>query len=198
MSTNKSHTEIEILITNVIRCKASAQKQMYDLLVLRMYNTVYRILKNKEDTQDCLQVAFSLVFRKIEQFDNRKGSFFSWCTRIFINESLRMLRRKKLKFEEINDSLIVPINYVSPLDDLQAEKVFELINTLPSQMRVIFNLYEIEGYSHKEIAELLNIADSSSRTYLMRAKIKLRKKIESSRLLENHMDSAFSKKRSER
>ena len=190
MSTNKSHTEIEMLITNVIRCNASAQKQMYDLLVLRMYNTVYRILKNKEDTQDCLQVAFSLLFRKIEQYDANKGSFYAWCTRVFINESLRVLRKKKLKFEEINDSLIVPINYVSPLDKLEAEAVLELINSLPSQMRVIFNLYEIEGYSHKEIAELLNIAVSSSRTYLMRAKVKLRNKLQSARLVDSNKDSA--------
>lgn len=195
---NKSSTEIEMLITNVIRCEASAQRQMYDLLVLRMYNTVFRILRNREDAQDCLQVSFGLLFRKIELYDSKKGAFVSWVTRIFINESLRMLRKRKMKFEEINDSIIVPISSNSGLDVLEAESILKLINSLPDQMRVIFNLYEIEGYSHKEIAKILNIGESSSRTYLMRAKVKLRALIESTSAIDNQLQIANRKKRSER
>ena len=196
--TNKSKIEIEKLITKVIRCDAFAQREMYDLLVLKMYNTVYRILKNKEDTQDCLQVSFGLLFRKIEQYDAKKGAFISWGTRVFINESLQMLRKKRFRFEEINDSLLIPIHSKSPLENLEAKNILEIIKKLPDQMRLIFNLYEIEGYSHKEVSEILNIGESSSRTYLMRAKVKLRMLIESSISIENQKIEALSNKRSER
>lgn len=197
MKSNKSNTEIEVLITKVIRCEASAQRQMYDLLVLKMYNTVYRILKNREDTQDCLQNAFGVLFRKIDMYDSAKGTFLNWVTRVFINEALGMLRKRKLRFEEINDAIILPIDSNSPLDQMEAESILKLIHSLPDTLRVIFNLYEIEGYSHKEIATILGIGESSSRTYLMRAKIKLKEIIEASNY-DHPLITATSQKRRER
>ena len=158
----------------VRRCDALAQRQLYDLLVLNMYNTVLRIVKNKEDAKDCLQIGFSLLFRKIDQYDPSKGAFSTWSTRIFINESLRILRQKRIHFEALDDSTYAKANTTSPLEKMQAMDILKLINSLPDQMRIIFCLYEIEGYSHKEIAETLEIAVSSSRTYLTRAKLKLR------------------------
>lgn len=153
---------------------ALAQRELYNIMVLSMFNTVLRILKNKEDAQDCVQVSFSLLFRKIDQFDLSKGAFSTWSTRIFINESLRILRQKKIHFEILNDNIYLEANSTSPIENLHAEDILNLINSLPDQMRIIFSLYEIEGYSHKEIAKIIEIAESSSRTYLMRAKMKLR------------------------
>lgn len=166
--------KIEKLLRKLKDCDAAAQRELYNLLVLGMYNTVYRILKNKEDVQDCLQVSFSLLFRKIDQYDPGKGAFSAWSTRIFINESLRILRQKRVHFEMLDDGIYVKMEEATPLENLQVKDILNLVNALPDQMRVIFSLYEIEGYSHKEIAEILDIAVSSSRTYLMRAKMKLR------------------------
>jgi len=158
----------------VRRCDERAQRELYDLLVLRMYNTVLRILKNREDAEDCVQIGFSILFRKIDLYDPDKGAFMAWSTRIFINESLGILRKRKIRFDEMNDNLYVEADSISPVANLNAEDILRKINMLPDQMRVIFNLYEIEGYSHKEIAQMLNVAESSSRTYLMRAKKKLK------------------------
>jgi len=174
----RNNSNINELLVGVRKCDAVAQRELYDLLVLKMYNTVLRILKNKEDAEDCVQMGFSIVFRKIEQFDPNKGAFMAWTTRIFINESLGILRRKKIRFDEINDALYLEAHSISPLENLNVEELLRRINMLPEQMRVIFNLYEVEGYSHREIAHLLDIAESSSRTYLMRAKKKLRTMIE--------------------
>ena len=150
---------------------------MYDMLVLNMYNTAYRILGNKEDTQDCLQNGFTLIFTKIHKYDPDKGTIWSWAKRIVINECLGMLRKKKIKFQELPESLSIIDEDVSMLEMMEAEYLFQLINELPYQLRIIFNLYEIEGYAHKEIAEKLEIVESSSRTYLTRAKAKLKSKI---------------------
>jgi len=175
---NGKDIEFERLLMRVRRCDAMAQRKLYDLLVLKMYNTALRILKNKEDTQDCLQNGFSLIFKNIEQYDDKKGTFITWSTRIMINESLRILRKKKIYFEDVSENHSVASKSVSPLDDLQLEDIIKLINALPDQMRVIFNLYEIEGYTHKEIGQMLGVAESSSRTFLMRAKKKLRSLLE--------------------
>lgn len=174
MKINGKNIEFERLLKQVRQYDANAQRKLYDLLVLQMYNTVLRILKNKEDVQDCLQIGFSLVFKNIKQYDEQKGAFTTWITRIFINESLRVLKGKKIFFEDMNDNYSLVSNAASALDELQLEDIMKLINSLPDQLRVIFNLYEIEGYSHKEIGQMLEIAESSSRTFLARAKKKLR------------------------
>ena len=162
----------------VRRNDVRAQRELYDLLVLRMYNTVLRILKNREDAEDCVQMGFSILFNKIEIFDPKKGTFAAWSTRIFINESLGILRRRKIRFDSINDNMYVESYSISPLEKMKAEDILNLMDRLNDQMRVIFNLYEIEGYSHKEIGQILDIAESSSRTYLMRAKKKLKTLVE--------------------
>ncbi|MEM9545782.1 MAG: sigma-70 family RNA polymerase sigma factor [Bacteroidota bacterium] len=171
---NERNSNIEELLKRVRQCDAVAQRELYDTLVLRMFNTVLRIVKNREDAEDCLQMGFSILFHKIDRFDPKKGKFTAWATRIFINEALGLLRHRKIQFDEICDNLFVEAHSMSPLDILNAEDIVNQMNQLPDQMRVIFNLYEIEGYSHKEIAQMLEIAESSSRTYLMRAKQKLR------------------------
>lgn len=198
MTKIKEKIKIEKLIKKLKDCDATAQRELYDKLVLNMYNTVFRILKNKEDVQDCLLISFSLLFRKIDQYDPIKGAFSTWYTRIFINESLRILRQKRIRFKELDDSVYVKSNEISPIESLNANDILDIIEMLPDQMRVIFNLYEIEGYSHKEIAASLNIAESSSRTYLTRAKMKLRLIIEPPILEVNQPNTASSKfKRSE-
>ncbi len=169
---------MEVLLDRVRKCEPVAQRELYTQLVNIMYNTAWRLLKNREDTEDCLQIGFSQLFRNIDQYDTKKGAFSTWSTRIFVNESLRILKKKKLRFEEINDNLNVADYSISSLEHMQANDILRFIARLPDQLQVIFNLYEIEGYSHKEIAESLDIAESSSRTYLTRAKMKLRLLIE--------------------
>jgi len=101
----KKVKDIEILLARVRGCEPAAQRELYTQLVNIMYNTVWRILKNREDTEDCLQIGFSQLFRNINQYDDAKGAFSTWSTRIFINESLRIIKKRKLKFEEIFDNL---------------------------------------------------------------------------------------------
>lgn len=174
MKLYKPYEDLEAVVMGVRRCEPRAQRALYDHLVLRMYNTAFRILKHTEDTQDCLQSGFSLIFNKIDKYDAQKGNIGSWAARIIINESLKLLKKRKVKFELIQDDFNIIDASISPIENLQAEDIFRLLDSLPDQMRIIFNLYEIEGFSHREIAETLNIAESSSRTYLTRAKVKMR------------------------
>jgi len=130
------------------------------------------------DAEDVLQDAFIKIFGAIKKFDPKKGALESWMRKIVINTALKRLSKKCFshertveRFEEIKQE---PVVY----DLLQAEDVMTLINTLPDGYRQVFNLAVVEGYPHKEIATLLDIQVSTSRSNLTRAKKLLREKLE--------------------
>lgn len=121
---------------------------------------------------------FIIVFRKAEAFDDNAGKFSAWIKRIAVNECLQYLRKQKA-FEWVE-----MVEEVSEVDlnqtDLQldVEHYYQMILSLPESYRVVFNLYAIDGYSHKEIADQLNMAESTSRSSLLRARKLLKQKLE--------------------
>lgn len=149
------------------------QRELYDATVKRMYNVVYRLVNNHQETQDVLQEAYCRVFDKIEQFDILKGNILSWMSRICINMSINHIKRNRLSFETLDNLFPIIDNTTSPLEQMEADYILEAIQKLPAQYRIIFNLYEIEGYSHKEIASMIDINVNSCRAYLSRAKLNL-------------------------
>lgn len=143
-----------------------------------------RYTPSNADAEDVLQDAFIKIFRAIKQFDSDKGYLGGWMRKIVINTALKRLTKKSFthekpveRFEEIE---LQPAAY----GHLQAEDVMKLINTLPDGYRQIFNLSVVEGYSHKEIGDLLNIGESTSRSKLSRAKKILRDKLNEQKKLE--------------
>ena len=176
MNKKKTYTTDKALVKACARCNQRAQRQLYEQYVDVMYNTVYRYCFKAEATEDILQIAFAKVFRAIDQYDAQKGSLKAWIRRICINTATDVLK-KEAKWETHWDDQWDVIDQRGAYDEFEAEYLLQLIAALPKELRTIFNLYEIEGYSHEEIAQLMEINVNTCRVYLSRAKQKLRKAI---------------------
>ena len=143
-----------------------------------MMGVCIRYMKNQEDAEDVLLEGFFKVFQNLEKFIYESEiAFFGWVKRIMINESLMKLRKNKdIQLLAINEDLDEEID-ITPLEGLNASYLLNLIQSIPIGYRTVFNLYEIEGYSHEEIAQKLNISKGTSKSQLFKAKKLLREKL---------------------
>ncbi len=137
------------------------------------------------DAEDVLQDAFIKIFGAIRQFDSNKGKLETWMRTIVINTALKRLNKKCFTHERTVDQFDEIQLHPTVYDHLQAEDVMTLINTLPDGYRQVFNLAVVEGYPHKEIAELLDIAEATSRSNLSKAKKLLRAKLSNQKKQES-------------
>lgn len=151
---------------------------LYDRFAIKMFRTCYRYLKNEQDAEDVMINGFVKVFNNIERFENRhQYSLEAWIRRIMVNESL-MLLRKNNQFSFVDDFPdIKDTGTFLPDASLRAEDLYAVIRKLPTGYRTVFNLYVIEGYSHKEIAEQLAISENTSKSQLSKAKAMLRRQL---------------------
>lgn len=163
----------EAILAGCRKLKPRAQRALYDKYVDIMYNTVYRYTFSHHDTQDVLQMAFTKVYKYLDRFDPVKGSLKSWMRKICIRAALDFLKSKKVTFEEIKDTDLSGSLSYTITEHMDVEYIYALIGQLPPRDRAIFNMSQIEGYSHKEISDLLGINESSSRVYLARIKKQL-------------------------
>ncbi|MCL3782536.1 sigma-70 family RNA polymerase sigma factor [Prolixibacteraceae bacterium JC049] len=161
------------------RCKEndkSAQFSIYKLYYKAMFNSAYRILKNETDAEDIMQESFLKAFKKIDTYRG-EVTFGVWLKRIVVNRSLDELRKKKEHFSELNDGVTSDLTDDSTSNEpfnYSIDEVKWAINQLADGYRVVLNLFLIEGYDHEEIASILNISNSTSRSQYLRAKRKLR------------------------
>jgi len=163
------------LIKGCLRHDSSAQKQLYDTYSSKMYGLCYRYVKDSMEAEDILVTAFMKVFDKIQQF-KREGSFEGWIRRIVVNEALTYLRRHRSMYLETDlEQADREPDYNALSDHLEAEDLLKMIQELPAGYRIVFNLYAIDGYSHKEIAEHLGISENTSKSQLSRARTYLQK-----------------------
>jgi RNA polymerase sigma-70 factor (ECF subfamily) len=143
-----------------------------------MFNTCLRITNNREDAEDLLQEAFLNAFQKIGSF-KEESTIGAWLKRIVVNHAINHIRKRKVETESLeeNDQHVGEEN-PGMLDEFllhsQVEKVKKGVERLPSGYRIIFSLYMLEGFDHGEIAEMLSISVSTSKSQLNRAKKKLR------------------------
>jgi RNA polymerase sigma-70 factor (ECF subfamily) len=135
--------------------------------------------KKEEETVEILNDAFFKIFTKISQYD-KEQSFKSWIRKIIINSAIDYYRKNNKNTHQNIDEITAPEQEISTdiLSQLSANEILELLQKLPENQRIVFNLYEIEGYSHDEIAEKLGMSSSVSRTNLFRAKQQLKVLIE--------------------
>ncbi|MEM0942073.1 MAG: sigma-70 family RNA polymerase sigma factor [Bacteroidota bacterium] len=170
--------EIKYLIDKSKKGSRKAQQQLYQRLTIPMMGVCLRYMKNQEDAEDVLVEGFYKVFKNLEQFSYESEiAFFGWVKRIMINESLMKLRKNKdIQMLAINEDLDEEVD-ISPLEDLSAAYLLKLIQTIPIGYRTVFNLYEVEGYSHEEIAGKLGISKGTSKSQLFKAKRLLREKL---------------------
>ena len=166
------------LIESCKRGDRASQKALYDRLASRMFPICIRYAGDRESAQDVLQDGFITLFTKLDDFKG-DGSFEGWARRIFVTTALMHLRRKDaLKMsDDLDLARGLKAETVSQTQNLGYKELMELIMTLPPGFRTVFNLYAIEGYSHKEIGDMLGISETTSRTQLSRARIWLQNKI---------------------
>jgi RNA polymerase sigma factor (sigma-70 family) len=173
------------LIKGCLRRDRNAQKLLYDTYSSKMYGLCYRYVKDVMEAEDILVTAFMKVFDKIGQFKS-EGSFEGWIRRIVVNEALTYLRRHRSMYleTELEQADREP-DYNSLSDHLETEDLLKMIQELPTGYRIVFNLYAIDGYSHKEIAEQLGISENTSKSQLSRARTYLQKILQDKDWVEN-------------
>ena len=167
------------IIKGVIKGDAKAQRCLYENYKHSLFMICLRYGKDRAEAEDILQEGFIQIFKDIKQFRG-KGALVSWMKRVMINKALQYLRKQKknrLFFEaELNHDLIYPEPTV--YEKMGAEELTRLVQRLPAGYRVVFNLYAIEGYTHAEIADLLGVQVSTSKSQLFKAKAALRTMLE--------------------
>lgn len=166
------------LIDLCIKGDRASQKALYDRLAPRMFPICIRYIGDRVQAEDVLQDGFITLFEKLDSYKG-DGSFEGWARRIFVTTSLMALRKKDaLKMsEELDTARGMKAETVSQVQNIGYKELMALIMQLPPGFRTVFNLYSIEGYSHKEIGDMLGISETTSRTQLSRARIWLQKKL---------------------
>lgn len=151
-----------------------------------LYSLCLKYCKNKIEAEDNLHDAFITIFNKIGNYKN-KGSFEGWMKRITINKAIDKYKKEKKTSDVFDIQIADEITIDEDKLNLSLNDILKTIQELPNQYRLVFNLYELDSYSHKEIADMLNISIGTSKSNLHRAKILLKKKIEEiNKVLKNN------------
>ena len=175
------------LIQGCIDGDRQMQKMLYEQFAPKMYGVCLRYAGNENDASDILQEGFIKVFKNLTKFRS-EGSFEGWVRRIFVNTAIEHYRKKVSLFNvsEAQENMIEDPG-LNALDNLAAKDIMKVVNELSPGYKAVFNLHVIEGYSHKEIADMLSITEGTSKSQLARAKGVLKK------ALENYMQKTNNK-----
>ena len=151
-----------------------AQRELYEMFSPKLYGSCLRYAPNEQEAQDILQDSFITIFKKIDQF-KFKGSFEGWCKRITVNTALQRYRGTKV-FDLVNEDQIEDVEAVEveESDDVPLKELLFMVQQLPERYRLVFTMYVMDGYSHKEIAEMLEIPVGTSKWLLAEARKKLK------------------------
>ncbi|MFT6815592.1 MAG: RNA polymerase sigma factor (sigma-70 family) [Sphingobacteriales bacterium] len=166
------------LIKGCVEQNALCQKQVYDLYAGKMLGVCLRYAKNREEAEDIFQEAFIKIFQKIDTFRG-EAKLSTWMRSVMVNTALKHLRSNRMKYEFTTENEIeIAVDPVIPDEAkslISEEALLEIIGTLPEGYRVVFNMYNLEGFTHKEIAAHLEISENTSKSQLSRARKLLQK-----------------------
>ena len=167
---NQNITESD-LISGCLDGNRRMQEELYRRFSPRMYAVCLRYAGNTEEAEDILQEGFIKVFKKMGSYRG-DGSFEGWMRRVFVNTAIEHFRRKRylMPVTEKEENTLEG-KYASALDDLGAKDIMALVQELSPGYRTVFNMYVVEGYTHKEIADMLGISEGTSKSQLSRAKV---------------------------
>ncbi|MXN91365.1 sigma-70 family RNA polymerase sigma factor [Flavobacterium sp. Sd200] len=168
---------LEQLIKECQQNSIKAQEQLYRLLAPKLFAVCLKYSRNRADAEDNMQDGFLLIFNKIGQY-RFQGSFEGWAKRVMVNNVLQKYRTQGI-FEIVSENLPEEADVEIDADEVSMDFLMQIIQELPDRYRMVFNLYVIDGYSHKEIAEMLSITDGTSKSNLARARMILKEKIDS-------------------
>ena len=167
---------LEKLINKCKQRDIKAQSEVYQLFAGKLFALCLKYSKNYQEAQDNLQDGFITIFNKIDQYQY-KGSFEGWLKRFVVNTALQKYREKNvlnLISEEIPEVIEVEVDETQ----ISLDFLLEIIQQLPNRYRLVFNMYVLDGYSHKEIAKMLEISEGTSKSNLSRARQILKRKVE--------------------
>ncbi len=159
------------LIEGCLKDDRRMQEELYQRFSPRMYAVCLRYAGNADEAQDVLQDGFIKIFKKMDSFRG-EGSFEGWMRRVFVNTAIEHFRRKRylMPVTEKEENTLEG-KYTSVLDDLGAKDILALVQELSPGYRTVFNMYVVEGYTHREIADMLGISEGTSKSQLSRAKV---------------------------
>lgn len=165
----------------IARCRdgdRDAHYRLYKLYARSMYNVSYRITGREEDAEDALQEAFISAFNHLNRYRG-DATFGAWLKRIVVNKSINVLKKRKHELIQDEEQWDIPEEEQSSdyREGLTIDRVKQAIQELPDGYRTVLSLYLLEGYDHQEIAEIMAISESTSKSQLNRAKTKLREKL---------------------
>ncbi|MDD2245728.1 MAG: RNA polymerase sigma factor [Proteiniphilum sp.] len=179
-------TKEQALLRQIVRGNTIAMKEFYTIYSGYLTAVCSRYVSNEEDVKDILQESFIKIFKAVERFEYKgEGSLKAWSARIVVNEALKHIKEnQKLKVTNLPswDLPDMTDDQEPDFEDIPTSAILDMIRTLPVGYRTVFNLYVFEEKSHKEIAQILGIAENSSASQLHRAKRLLIKEIESYRI----------------
>lgn len=168
---------LPLLIQGCLEKNTKSQEQLYQLYASKLFSVCLKYSRNYAEAEDNLQDGFLLIFDKIGQY-KFTGSFEGWAKRLMINHVLQQYR--KTTFLELVDDVIDETSVEIEEENLSLEFLLKIIQELPDRYRLVFNLYVMDGYSHKEISEMLEISIGTSKSNLARAKMALKERIDTS------------------
>ncbi len=164
----------------IIQCKkqnAKAQGELYKQYNRILFAICLRYSPNYTEAEDNLQDAFLTIFKKVEQY-NGKGSFEGWMKRVTVNTVLQKYRKQR-SFEIVDEGQIEEeVEVEMDSDEIPLDFLLKIVQELPERYRLVFSMYVMDGYQHKEIGEMLGISDGTSKSNLARARMILKNKIE--------------------
>ncbi len=176
-----SFTDDNRLIEACLRFDRKAQKALYEKYKKSWFLCCLRYAANKAEAEDMLQDAAMAIFSDLATYDARRGAFSTWSHRVVVHAALRYIRKWR-PIDSLTDpessALFQEDESESVYEKMGAKELLDMVQSLPTGYRLVFNLYVLEGFKHAEIAEKLNISVNTSKTQLLKAKRMLRKKLE--------------------
>ncbi len=168
----------EDLINRCLKNDQKAHEVLYKRFAPKMYGVCMRFAKNQMEADDILQEGFIKVFTNLKSFRN-EGSLEGWIRRTIVNTAINLYKKnlKHQKDTNLEQAEVIQNQETNSLEKLSVQELLKLIMELPTGYRVVFNLNVIEGYSHKEIGDLLEISENTSKSQLSRARLALQKKL---------------------
>lgn len=183
---SKGNQELKVIINGCVRNSEKHQQKLFRMFYGKMYAVCLRYIKDEDVAKDVVQDGFIKVFDKIGKY-NHQGSFEGWMRRLIVNTAIDFLRKQKNHFvamdndavmKDVDDQLNIEEGVDEELLQIKAELAMEAVQELSPAYRTVFNMYVIENYSHREIAEILDISEGTSKSNLAKAKQNLRKILE--------------------
>ncbi len=173
---NKKSKSISAIVEGCQQNDASCQELLFKTYAPKLLTLCRRYEQSSFGAQDILQESFIAIFKNIKQYDSTKATVETWMKKIAVNTALKVLRKRKVRFVEMEEEYINIKEdvLVEDVEQISEEYILEVLKTLPLGYRTVFNLYVIDGVSHREIAEALSISESTSKSQLSKAKKMIR------------------------